>query len=122
MNKRDQETFADRLEQQIERFAPAFRDSIIARTVTAPPQLTRHSANLVGGAILGGTAQLHQPVFRPTAGLGHPRPHRRPVPGIVVGPPRRRRTRGMRRERRAEWFSAGNQPFAVATKRYAIGR
>ena len=86
MNKRDQETFADRLEQQIERFAPAFRDSIIARTVTAPPQFTRHSANL------------------------------------VVGPPRRRRTRGMRRERRAEWFSAGNQPFAVATKRYAIGR
>jgi phytoene dehydrogenase-like protein len=72
-DERDREAFASRIEAQIERFAPGFRDRIIARTVTAPPQLAEHNANLVGGAINGGTTALHQQlVFRPTPGLGRP--------------------------------------------------
>jgi phytoene dehydrogenase-like protein len=102
-DKRDQGTFADRVEQQIERFAPGFQGSIITRTVTAPPQLARHRANLVGGAILGGTTQLHQPVYRPITGLGRPKTPS-PACNWRRRPPRRRRTRGMRRERRAAWF------------------
>lgn len=81
-DKRDREAFADRIEHQIERFAPGFRDRILARTVTAPPQLAEHNANLVGGAINGGTTALHQQlVFRPTPGLGRPET---PVAGLYL--------------------------------------
>jgi phytoene dehydrogenase-like protein len=65
------QAFADRLEGEIERRAPGFRDLIRARHVLAPPGIEAADANLVGGAINGGTAQLHQQlVFRPTPGLG----------------------------------------------------
>ncbi|MGB9279557.1 MAG: NAD(P)/FAD-dependent oxidoreductase [Pseudonocardiaceae bacterium] len=81
-DKRDQDLFASRIEAQIERFAPGFRDNIIARTVTTPPQLAEHNANLVGGAINGGTTALHQQlVFRPTPGLGRPET---PVTGLYL--------------------------------------
>ncbi|MGB8960403.1 MAG: NAD(P)/FAD-dependent oxidoreductase [Pseudonocardiaceae bacterium] len=81
-DKRDQDLFAGRIEAQIERFAPGFRDNIIARTVTTPPQLAEHNANLVGGAINGGTTALHQQlVFRPTPGLGRPET---PVTGLYL--------------------------------------
>ncbi len=65
------EAFADRLEAEIERRAPGFRSRVQARHVLPPPGLEAADANLVGGAINGGTAQLHQQlVFRPTPGLG----------------------------------------------------
>ncbi len=55
-----------RIEAQIERFAPGFRDLILARSVMPPAALERHNANLVGGDINGGTQHLRQLFFRPT--------------------------------------------------------
>ncbi|MGQ0802497.1 MAG: phytoene desaturase family protein [Actinomycetota bacterium] len=70
-NGSDKDAFADRVEAEIERHAPGFRELVRARHVAAPPDLEAADANLVGGAINGGTAQLHQQlVFRPTPGLG----------------------------------------------------
>jgi phytoene dehydrogenase-like protein len=57
---------ADRLEAQIERFAPGFRQRILARHVMGPADLERHNANLVGGDISGGESTLRQLFFRPT--------------------------------------------------------
>ena len=55
-----------RLEAQIERFAPGFRDCILARHVLAPADLERMDANLVGGDIQGGVLDMRQFLFRPT--------------------------------------------------------
>jgi phytoene dehydrogenase-like protein len=63
--------FAERMEARIEAHAPGFRDRILARHILAPPDFEGRDANLVGGEIGGGTAQLHQQlIFRPVAGLG----------------------------------------------------
>jgi phytoene dehydrogenase-like protein len=56
----------DRIEAQIERFAPGFRSRILARSVMAPAQLEIHNANLVGGDINGGAATINQLFTRPT--------------------------------------------------------
>ena len=61
----------DRIERQIERFAPGFRDCIEARSVMFPADLERSNANLVGGDIAGGAADLAQLYSRPVATL-HP--------------------------------------------------
>jgi phytoene dehydrogenase-like protein len=58
-----------RVEAQIERFAPGFRDLVIARSAMAPRDLEQHNANLVGGDINGGAAILRQLFFRPTVRL-----------------------------------------------------
>jgi len=58
----------DSLENQIERFAPGFRDCILARHVFSPADLERMDANLVGGDIGGGAMDLRQFLFRPTRG------------------------------------------------------
>ncbi|MBA3301973.1 MAG: NAD(P)/FAD-dependent oxidoreductase, partial [Thermoleophilaceae bacterium] len=63
--------FADRMEEQVESRAPGFRALIRSRHVFTPDRLEAANRNLVGGALNGGTAQLHQTlVFRPTPGLG----------------------------------------------------
>jgi|HubBroStandDraft_6_1064221.scaffolds.fasta_scaffold103832_2 phytoene dehydrogenase-like protein len=54
------------LENQIERFAPAFRDCVLARRVFAPADLETMDANLVGGDIGGGSVDMRQLLFRPT--------------------------------------------------------
>jgi phytoene dehydrogenase-like protein len=54
------------LEAQIERFAPGFRDCVLARRVFSPADLESMDANLVGGDIGGGTMDLRQFLFRPT--------------------------------------------------------
>lgn len=78
----EREVFADRLEAQIERFAPGWRELVIARRITAPGQLQASNANLVGGAINGGTTAVHQQlVFRPTPGLGRPET---PIAGLYL--------------------------------------
>jgi phytoene dehydrogenase-like protein len=70
-DEREAETFADRLEEQVEELAPGFRDRIAGRHIFTPQKLEDANSNLVGGAINGGTAQIHQQlVFRPTPGLG----------------------------------------------------
>jgi phytoene dehydrogenase-like protein len=57
----------ERVENQIERFAPAFRERVLARGVLAPSDLQRLDANLVGGDIGGGVMDLGQFLFRPTS-------------------------------------------------------
>jgi phytoene dehydrogenase-like protein len=70
--------FAERCEQQIEKLAPGFRALIRERRVTGPAQLEAEDSNLVGGALNGGTAQLHQQlVFRPLSSWGRPNTHLR---------------------------------------------
>jgi phytoene dehydrogenase-like protein len=54
------------LESQIERFAPGFRDCILARRVFSPSALEKMDANLIGGDISGGAMDLRQFFFRPT--------------------------------------------------------
>jgi phytoene dehydrogenase-like protein len=55
-----------RLEAQIERFAPGFRECILARHVFKPADLEAMDANLLGGDITGGAADWRQFLFRPT--------------------------------------------------------
>ncbi len=67
----DSQRMADRMQQKIDRAAPGFSDRILARRILAPPDLQNRDANLVGGALNGGTAALHQQlIFRPIPGLG----------------------------------------------------
>jgi phytoene dehydrogenase-like protein len=56
----------ERLEDQIERFAPGFRECILARRVFSPTDLESMDANLVGGDIGGGVMDIRQFLFRPT--------------------------------------------------------
>ena len=55
-----------RIEAQIERFAPGFRDCVLERRVFSPASLEAMDANLIGGDIGGGSANLPQFLFRPT--------------------------------------------------------
>ncbi len=59
----------ERIENQIERFAPGFCDCIIAKEVSPPAELERHNANLVGGNISGGSNDIRQLFLRPTLSL-----------------------------------------------------
>nr|WP_062339976.1 NAD(P)/FAD-dependent oxidoreductase [Herbidospora sakaeratensis] len=71
----------DAIEAQIERFAPGFRDVVLARHVMGPRALEDHDANYVGGDIGGGAADLRQFVARPV--LSH-RPWRTPLEGVYL--------------------------------------
>jgi phytoene dehydrogenase-like protein len=72
----------ERMEAQVERFAPGFRDLIAARHVLAPGELEARNANLIGGDVGGGSYSLDQIVFRPRPGLN---PYRTPLRGLVLG-------------------------------------
>jgi len=56
----------ERIERQIERFAPGFRDCVLARAVSTPADIESHNANLVGGDIAAGVNDLWQFFRRPT--------------------------------------------------------
>ena len=56
----------ERIENQIERFAPGFRECVLARHVLAPADLEKMNSNLVGGDISGGAMDLRQMLIRPT--------------------------------------------------------
>jgi phytoene dehydrogenase-like protein len=60
------ENMTDRIERQIERFAPGFRDIILARHIMSPADVEAHNANMIGGDIAGGSNDLMQFFFRPT--------------------------------------------------------
>ena len=76
------EAFAERMEAEVEALAPGFQDLILDRHVLTPPSLEQANANLRGGAVNGGTAQVHQQlVFRPTPGLGRAET---PVKGLYL--------------------------------------
>ena len=54
-----------RIEAQVERFAPGFRDLVLARSTRSAPQMERENANYVGGDINGGVQDLRQLFTRP---------------------------------------------------------
>ena len=58
---------SDKIEAQIERFAPGFRQRILKRNVLTTGQLEARNPNLIGGDITGGAATLRQLLFRPTS-------------------------------------------------------
>jgi phytoene dehydrogenase-like protein len=58
-----------RIEAQIERFAPGFRDTILARSAIGPRDLERYDENYVGGDIAGGANDLSQLFTRPVLSL-----------------------------------------------------
>ena len=68
-----------RIEAQVERFAPGFRDLILARSTKSPTQLEAENSNLVGGNITGGANSLRQLFFRPTCQL-----YETPVKGLFL--------------------------------------
>jgi phytoene dehydrogenase-like protein len=66
----DRERFADRMQARIEARAPGFGDLVMQRRVLGPHELEARNANLIGGAVNGGTSQLHQElVFRPVPSM-----------------------------------------------------
>lgn len=71
----------DRIERQVERYAPGFRERILARSVLTPADLERRNANLVGGDISGGMMDLPQVFARPIA---RPTPYRTPLRGVYL--------------------------------------
>ncbi len=73
---------AERMTDQIERFAPGFRDLVIDRFVQGPDTLEAANANLVGGDVGGGTYRLDQTVFRPLPSLV---PYATPITGLWLG-------------------------------------
>ena len=76
------EEHMQRIEAVIEQAAPGFGGRIMARRVQSPAVLEASEANLVGGAVNGGTAGIHQQlVFRPVPGLGRPET---PIDGIYL--------------------------------------
>lgn len=62
------EDMTNRIEAQVERFAPGFKDRVLARRTWSPAQLEAMDANLVGGDIGGGELSLRQFFFRPALG------------------------------------------------------
>jgi phytoene dehydrogenase-like protein len=70
-----------RIERQVERFAPGFRERILARSVLTPADFERRNANLIGGDINGGMMDLRQIFARPVARLT---PYRTPLRGAYL--------------------------------------
>jgi phytoene dehydrogenase-like protein len=68
-----------RIEQQVERFAPGFRERVLARSVRNAADIERHNANLVGGDIGSGVSDLGQLAWRPTR-----HHYSKPVRGLYI--------------------------------------
>lgn len=71
----------DRIENQIERFAPGFRDCILERHTMNTADLEHRNRSLIGGDINGGRSSLLQLIARPTP---KPTPYRTPLDGIYL--------------------------------------
>jgi phytoene dehydrogenase-like protein len=71
----------ERIESQIERFAPGFRELILERSVRGPAELERYDENYVGGDINGGVQDLRQLYTRPVLRLN---PYSTPVNGLYL--------------------------------------
>jgi phytoene dehydrogenase-like protein len=67
------------IENQIERFAPGFRDVVIARHATGPAEMERSNANILGGDIAGGAQNMQQLLFRYTKNA-----YRVPITGVYL--------------------------------------
>jgi phytoene dehydrogenase-like protein len=75
------EDMTDAIEAQVERFAPGFRELVLARSVLSPADLERRNRNLVGGDVGGGTSDLGQLFFRPVRAAV---PYRTPLRGVYL--------------------------------------
>ncbi|WP_028059018.1 phytoene desaturase family protein [Candidatus Solirubrobacter pratensis] len=73
---------AERMEAQVERYAPGFRDRILARHVMGPSDLQARDANLIDGDVGGGSYRLRQVIFRPVPALS---PYKTPLDGLFLG-------------------------------------
>jgi phytoene dehydrogenase-like protein len=71
----------ERIEAQVERFAPGFRDVILARAKHAPADLERYNPSFVGGVIAGGASHIKQLFTRPVARLD---PYSTPNPRLFL--------------------------------------
>lgn len=71
----------ERIERQIERFAPGFRDCVLARHTTTPAQLEAGNPAMLGGDMAGGRNDLGQVFFRPVARWN---PFRTPNPRLLI--------------------------------------
>jgi phytoene dehydrogenase-like protein len=71
----------ERIERQLERFAPGVRDLILQRRAMGPRELEAHNRNLVGGDLNGGVMDLGQLFFRPARRLV---PYRTPLDGVYL--------------------------------------
>jgi phytoene dehydrogenase-like protein len=69
------------IEAQLERFAPGFRDTILARATTGPGAFEERNRNLVGGDVSGGAMTLGQLLGRPVRSLT---PYRTPLRGVYL--------------------------------------
>ncbi len=69
------------IEAQLERFAPGFRDLVLARSVLDPAAMEARNPNYVGGDINGGSADLRQLFARPIA---RPNPYKTPIDGVYL--------------------------------------
>jgi phytoene dehydrogenase-like protein len=75
------EDMTERIEAQVERFAPGFRQLILARSTRDPAALEAGNRNIVGGDINGGAMDLGQLLFRP---VRKPVPYRTPLEGVYI--------------------------------------
>ena len=87
------------IERQIERFAPGFRDTVLARRVWNPAELAASNPNLLAGDVSGGAMTLTGLVARPTLRT-YRTSNPRDLPLQQLHPPRRRRPRHGRPQRR----------------------
>lgn len=71
----------ERMVSQIERFAPGFRDRILAKHVMPPAAMQQHNPNYIGGDINGGAQDIWQLYSRPTLRLN---PYATPAKGIYI--------------------------------------
>ena len=71
----------ERIENQIERFAPGFRERILARSVMKTSDIEDYNANYVGGDIAGGANTLRQLFARPVSAFA---PYRTPIEGVYL--------------------------------------
>jgi phytoene dehydrogenase-like protein len=71
----------ERIEDQIERFAPGFREVVVGRNVMGPADLERHNRNIVGGDINGGSAAFGNLIARPVLSAT---PYRTPARGLYL--------------------------------------
>ncbi len=76
---KDERDMTERIESQVERFAPGFRSRILARHAMGPAEMEQRNANLVGGDINGGEQGPGQLFLRPTASL-----YRTPARGLYL--------------------------------------
>ncbi len=71
----------ERIEAQVERFAPGFRERVLARSVMSPSDIEAYNANYVGGDIGSGANTLRQLFARPVSAIA---PYRTPIKGVYL--------------------------------------